>query len=79
MKINNGKYKFEQRRKRYLTPMVYMFAELTFMWILLSVVNVSFEITTWKSWSYGVFLIAFAYSTYKTVGIYDRQKDYKRA
>ncbi len=79
MKIDNGKYKFEQRKKRYVTPMLYMFAEMILVWQLLSVINVSFEISTWKSWSYVVFVIAFAYSTYKTIGIYDRQKDYERA
>lgn len=76
MKIDNGKHKFEKRRKRFFTPIIYMFAEVTLAWILLSVVNVSFQIQTWEIWGHIFLLFAFIYSGYKTYLVFDRQKAY---
>jgi hypothetical protein len=79
MKTFNGNDKQEKRRKRYITPMIYLFAQLTLVWIVLSVVNISFDIQKWATWSYGVFFVIFTYLAYKTFHIYKRQKDLKLA
>jgi predicted membrane-bound dolichyl-phosphate-mannose-protein mannosyltransferase len=79
MKIDNGKYKFEKRRKRFFTPIIYMFAEVILVWILLSIANVSFQIQTWETWSYIILVFAFIYSGNKTYFIFDRQREYKLA
>ncbi len=79
MRIDNGKYKFEKRRKRFFTPIIYMLAEITLIWILLSVVNLSFEIMRWEIWSYILWGFTTLYSAYKTYFIFDRQKEYQPA
>ena len=79
MKIDNGKHKFEKRRKRFLTPIIYMLAEFSLAWILLSDVNLSFQIQTWNTLSHIALSFAFIYSAYKTYHIFDRQKNYERA
>ena len=79
MKIDNGKHNYEKRRKRTFTPCIYMFAEVALAWIILSVINLSFQVQTWATLSHIVFLLAFTYSAYKTYGVYDRQKAYEPA
>lgn len=79
MKIDNGQYKFERRRKRTFTPTIYMLAEMILAWLLLSVINISFEMQTWGVGSHILLFLAFIYSGHKTLGIYERQKDYKVA
>ena len=79
MKIDNGKHKFEKRRKRTFTPIIYMFAEVILAWLILSIINISFEVQTWKMWSHIVLLFAFSYSGYKTFVVLDRQKEYEPA
>ena len=79
MKIDNGKYTFEKRRKRTFTPIIYMFAELTLAWIILSVINVSFQVQTWEMWSHIALLFVFIYSGYKTFVDINRQKAYEPA
>ena len=74
MKINNGKYKFEKRRKRVFVPIVYMLAEIILIWILLSLLNISFNVQSWSVISYIILFVAVGYSLYKTVIIYERQK-----
>jgi len=79
MKIDIGEHKFEKRRKRTFAPLIYMFAEVTLAWIILSVINVSFQVQTWELWSHIVLLFAFMYSGYKTFVVLDRQKEYEPA
>jgi len=79
MKVDNGQYKFERRRKRFFAPIIYMLSEISLILILLSVANVSFDIYTWKKWSYIVLTIVSLYSAYKTYRVFDRQKDYEPA
>lgn len=74
MKINNGKYKFEKRRKRVFVPIVYLLAEIILVWILLSLLNISFNVQSWSVISYMILFVAVGYSLYKTVIIYERQK-----
>lgn len=79
MKIDNGEYKFERRRKRTFTPAIYMFLELILAWLILSVINVTYQVQTWPIWSHIILFIAFSYSAHKTLIVYDRQKEYKPA
>ncbi|CAA6818324.1 MAG: Unknown protein [uncultured Sulfurovum sp.] len=73
MKVDNGKYSFEKRRKRIFTPSIYMFAEMVLAWLILSIINVSFQVQTWGMISHMVLLVVFIYSSRKTYNVYDRQ------
>ena len=79
MKIDNGQYKFERRRKRFFAPIIYMLSEIALVLILLSVANVSFDVQSWKQWSHIVLSIAFIYSAYKTYRVFDRLRKYEPA
>jgi len=79
MKTYNGNNRQERRRKRTIIPLFYFFAELTLFWLILSIINVSFNITIWGSWSYIASLIIFAYLGDKTLRVYKRQKNLKIA
>ena len=76
MKIDNGQYISERRRKRTFTPAIYMLAELTLVWLILSLFNASFQVQTWDIISRIILLCAFLYSGYKTYLVYVRQKNY---
>ena len=71
MKIDNNKYTLERRRKRTFAPIIYMLAELILAWLILSIVNVSYQIQSWSTWTHIVFLFAFIYSGYKTLVVLD--------
>ncbi|HHH51312.1 MAG TPA: hypothetical protein ENK76_02955 [Campylobacterales bacterium] len=77
MKTYNGNKTQERRRKRVFAPILYFILELTLAWILLSIINVSFDIFSWASWSYGAWFGLFLYWAYKTYLIYERQKNLK--
>jgi len=79
MKIDNGKHKFEKRRKRFFTPIIYMLAEFSLAWVLLSIINISFQVQTWNTLSHIALSCAFMYSAFKTYHVFDRQKNYERA
>jgi len=78
MKIYNGEEKHERRRKHYITPIIYFLAEVSFIWILLSVVQISFDILEWQTWAVVVLGVGAIYPAYKTIKIFKRQKNYKR-
>jgi len=77
MKTYNGNSNQERRRKRVFVPIVYLILELIFAWIVLSIINISFDISSWALWSYGAWFGAFLYSVSKTFHIYKRQKNLK--
>jgi len=79
MKIDNGQHKYERRRKRTFAPIIYMLAEVILAWIILSLINLSFQVQTWEMWSHIVLFFAFIYSGYKTFVVLDRQKEYEPA
>jgi len=79
MKTYNGNSTQERRRKRVFTPTVYFILELILAWLVLSIINVSFDIYSWALWSYGAWLGVFLYSLSKTIHIYKRQKNLKPA
>ena len=78
MKTYNGEYRQERRRKHYITPIIYFLAELSFLWIVLSIIEINFNIQEWKSWAVIAFCVGAIYPAYKTVKIFIRQKNYKR-
>jgi len=77
MKTYNGNRNQERRRKRVFIPIVYFILELIFTWIVLSIINISFDIYSWALWSYGALFVVFLYSISKTFYIYKRQKKLK--
>jgi len=77
MKTYNGGNRQERRKKRLIAPMVFFFAELTLAWLILSIINISFSIATWSSWSYIASIIVFIYLGDKTIRVYRRQKSLK--
>ena len=78
MSIENGEDRQEKRRKHYITPIIYFLAELSFIWIILSVIEISFDIREWREWAIIAFAIGAIYPAYKTVRVFIRQKNYKR-
>jgi hypothetical protein len=72
MKTYNGNKNQERRKKRVFIPMIYFVLELTLAWIVLSIINISFDIQYWASWSYGAWFGVFVYRAYKTYFIYKR-------
>jgi len=78
MKIYNGENNQERRRKHYITPIIYFLAELSFIWIILSVIEISFNIGEWRTWAIVAFSVGAIYPAYKTITIFIRQKNYKR-
>lgn len=67
----------ERRRKRLLTPVVYLIVELIFIWLLLSLIQLSFDFQSWAIWSYVVGMVLSVYAVAKMLYIYHRQKRYK--
>jgi len=78
MKTKSRHAQIEQRRKRMVIPFVYMIAEITLVWLVLSFINVSFDLRTWGSVSFVILYLAGSYSLYKTFLVYKRQEEYKR-
>jgi ABC-type transport system involved in cytochrome bd biosynthesis fused ATPase/permease subunit len=74
MKVYNGNQRQERRKKRILTPIIYLLLEIILIWLILSIINISFDITSWSTLSHIVVLISFIYFSYKTYKIYQRQK-----
>jgi uncharacterized membrane protein YdbT with pleckstrin-like domain len=67
----------ERRKKRIFTPLIYFLSELIFTWLIISIINLSFNILLWENWSYIAMLTIFVHTAYKTYTMYDRQKDLK--
>ena len=75
MRIENNKI-IERRRKRQFVPAIYFILELIFMWLVLTILQVSFNPIYWEIWSKIVMLLFIIYAFIKMLHIYDRQKDY---
>jgi len=78
MSIDNGEDNHERRRKHYITPIIYLLAEVSFVWIILSIVEITFDIREWRVWAMVALAIWAIYPTYKTIRVFIRQKNYKR-
>ncbi len=78
MRIYNGEDRQERRRKRYITPIIHLLAEITLAWLIISIAMIDFNIYRWNIWGKVILSIATIYSIYKMIKIYKRQKNYKR-
>ena len=78
MKTYNGENNQERRHKHYITPIIYFLAEVSFIWIILSVVEISFNIVEWRALAIIALIVGAIYPAYKTVNIFIRQRNYKR-
>lgn len=68
----------ERRRKRMFIPIMYFMAEATVVWLVLTLIQLNFNILEWSIWSILFFIMAVGYSALKTVHVYERQKDYPK-
>ena len=66
----------ERRRKRIFIPIIYFIAEITVTWLILTLVQLNFNILEWSAWSIVLFIMVVSYSALKTVHVYERQKNY---
>jgi membrane protein YdbS with pleckstrin-like domain len=78
LKIDIGNETHERRRKHYITPILYMLSEISLAWLILSIIMVNFNIAQWSIWTQGSLVMVILYSGFKTIKIYERQKNYKR-
>ncbi len=78
MRIYNGEDKQERRRKHYITPIIFLLAELTIVWLIISIIMVDFNIERWNTFAKIIILIFGIFFIGKTFKIYARQKNYKR-
>ena len=65
----------ERRKKRMVIPIIYFIAETTLAWLVLSLIQVDFNIKHWSIWSIIILLLSVSYSISKTIHVYRRQKD----
>ena len=68
----------ERRKKRMVIPAIYFMVEITLFWLILSLIQLEFDIRDWSAWSIILFVIATLYSIFKTIHVYRRQKDYPK-
>lgn len=78
MEINIQSKIQERRKKRLITPAFYFFAEMVFIWLVLSLIQLDFNIVRWEVWSYIVLVLFVVYAFVKMLHVYQRQKDYKK-
>ena len=77
MRLDASNNVIERRKKRMFIPALYFIAEMVFVWLVLSIIQVQFDMREWSLWSAIIFTFAIAYSLAKTVHVYKRQKNYK--
>lgn len=68
----------ERRRKRLITPIIYLMAEAVVAWLILSLIQLEFYLQNWNIWAMVLFILGAFYSIAKTLHIYNRQKDYPK-
>jgi len=66
----------ERRKKRMIVPMVYFMVEVTLFLLILSLIEMNFNVLEWNIFSILVFVIAVLYSILKTIHVYRRQREY---
>ncbi|MBU1668806.1 hypothetical protein KKC13_10345 [bacterium] len=77
MRLNLHSKIRERRKKRLITPALYFIAEMVFIFLVLSLIQLNFDIRDWATWSYIVLVIFGLYSLGKTIHVYQRQKSYE--
>jgi membrane protein YdbS with pleckstrin-like domain len=76
MSIHRNIRDSERRKKRLIVPAFYFLVEMTLMWLILSLIQLKFNLFTWDTWAIFVFVLVVLYGIAKTIHIYKRQKDY---
>jgi len=66
----------ERRKKRVFTPIIYFVLECIFVWLVLSLIQVDFDMNSWSLWSKVVLGCFTLYFFMKMRNIYERQKSY---
>ena len=66
----------ERRKKRMIVPMVYFMGEVTLFLLILSLIEMNFNVLEWNILSILVFVVAVLYSILKTIHVYRRQREY---
>jgi len=66
----------ERRKKRMVVPIIYFMAEVVLVWLIFTLIEMNFNVTEWNVLSILVFVTAVLYSTFKTIHIYRRQREY---
>ena len=67
---------YERRRKRKFIPAIYFVAEVVLAWLILSLIQLNFNLFDWDIWWLFIFIASVLYSTFKTIHVYRRQKNY---
>ena len=75
MRLENSKIK-ERRKKRVFLPVVYFILELTLVWLVFVIIQISYNPLDWAVWSQVLMVIFGMYSFFKMLHIYRRQKNY---
>jgi len=75
MMLKNSKIK-ERRKKRVFIPIAYFILELTLVWLVFVIIQISYNPLDWAVWSQVLMILFGIYSFLKTLHIYKRQKDY---
>ena len=66
----------ERRKKRMVIPIIYFMAEVVLVWLIFTLIEMNFNVAEWNVLSILVFVTAVLYSTFKTVHVYRRQREY---
>jgi hypothetical protein len=76
LKLDNGNDRQERRKKRYFIPIFFFFAELTLAWLVISIIQVDFDIRNWQLWGKILLGLGTLYSLSKTLRIFKRQRNF---
>ncbi len=77
MRLENSKIK-ERRKKRVFLPVVYFILELTLVWLVFVILQLSYNPLAWDLWSQILMVLFGIYSFLKMLHVYNRQKDYPK-
>jgi hypothetical protein len=75
MRLENNKIK-ERRKKRLFLPVFYFILELTLVWLVFVILELSYNPLDWEVWSQAFILLFTVYAFLKMLHVYERQKDY---
>ena len=75
MRLENSKIK-ERRKKRVFLPVIYFILELTLVWLVFVILQLSYNPLAWDLWSQMLMVLFGIYSFLKMLHVYNRQKDY---
>ena len=77
--IGSSEKNIERREKRFIVPIIYLMAEILVTWLVLTLIQLEFDIREWEVWAIVILFIGGIYSIIKTVNVYQRQKNYLKS